>query len=58
MTDERAEILERMLRKARQQIWDKPERWKAIAWLKRQLEPYWYEHRYQPDTSRWAIYGW
>lgn len=33
--------LERMLRKARQQVFDKPGREKTIKWLKRQLKPYW-----------------
>jgi hypothetical protein len=33
--------LEKLLRRARQEVFDKPSRGKAIIWLKRQLEPYW-----------------
>jgi hypothetical protein len=44
--------LEKMLHNARLQIWDKPNRGKAIKWLKRQLSPYYNERAAQREHER------
>ena len=45
METRRIVAMEKMLRKARQQVFDKPSRGKAIKWLKKQLEPTWKARR-------------
>ena len=52
LNKDRQVVLEHLLRKARQQVFDKPGRSKAIRWLKRQLQPYWTEHAAEMEHQR------
>ena len=44
--------LEKLLRQARQQVFDKPKRGKAIKWLKRELAPYWQKRADEMEHQR------